>query len=384
MSKGRRRGSGEGSVFQRGDGLWVAALGAAWDRKGRSRKVAYARTQAEAIHRLDRLKAEAGAGLPPVDNRVTVGKYLEGWLAAVEQKVRPRTRQHYAYVVGLLRGPVANIGGVKLAKLQPVQVEEMLARLGASGLSPRTCWHARSVLRTAFGDGMRLGIVGRNPAQLADPPRVAHEPPRVLTPEQTLSLLNAISEPGLRRLATVAVHTGLRQGELLGLRWADLDAPAGELHVTRALQRLDGAYQLVEVKSRNSRRTVPLTSAAVEALDAERRAQLEARLAAGARWREPIPGLVFTTTTGQPRSASAITHAFADQLAAAGLAPMHWHHLRHAFAGLMLASGSDLGTVSSLLGHTSVALTASTYAGVMPSLKRSAAEQLGRLLQQPG
>ena len=139
----------------------------------------------------------------------------------------------------------------------------------------------------------------------------------------------------------------------------------------------------MEVKSRTSRRTVPLTADSADALAQERQSQLEARLAAGSRWRESIPALVFTTATGAPRSGSAITHQFADALSAAGLPPMHWHHLRHAFAGLMLASGSDLSTVSSLLGHTSVNLTASTYAGVMPSLKRHAADRLGALLQRP-
>lgn len=105
---------------------------------------------------------------------------------------------------------------------------------------------------------------------------------------------------------------------------------------------------------------MPLTAAAAQALSEERQSQLEARLAVGKRWREPIPGLIFTTDSGEPRSGTSVTHAFADALAAAGLTPMHWHHLRHAFAGLMLASGVDLGTVSALLGHSSVSLTLST------------------------
>lgn len=256
----------------------------------------------------------------------------------------------------------------------------MLAKMQASGLSPQTCAHVRATLRTALADAERWGQVGRNSAQLASAPRVPHQPPRILTPEQAQALLDALHDDGLRRMATVAVHTGLRQGELLGLRWQDV--AEGELHVTQALQRLGGEYRLVEVKSRTSRRTVPLTADAVEALAQERQCQLEARLAAGGRWREPIPGLAFTTATGAPRSGSAITHQFAGALSAAGLPPMHWHHLRHAFAGLMLASGADLSTVCSLLGHTSVNLTASTYAGVIPSLKRQAADRLGALLQR--
>jgi integrase len=169
----------------------------------------------------------------------------------------------------------------------------------------------------------------------------------------------------------------------LGLRWQDVDWRTAELHVSQALQRLGGTYQLVDVKSRTSRRALPLTPTALDVLIQERQSQEDARTAAGRRWREPIPGLIFTTATGQPRNGGTITHHFATALAAAGLAPMHWHHLRHAFAGLMLASGVDLGTVSSLLGHSSFSLTLSTYAGVAPSLKRQATDQLGRLLTQP-
>ncbi len=372
-AKPPRRVMGRGSITHRADGRW----------QGRAmvegvRRSVYGATQAECVAKLQQLQQQIAGGLPAVDQRATVGRYLDSWLGSVASRVRPRTMRHYAYMVELVSG---QIGRVKLAKLSPQDVAAMLARLQASGLGPQTCAHVRAVLRAALADAERDGLVSRNAAALASAPRVPHQPPRILTPDQAQALLDAMQDDGLRRMATVAVHTGLRQGELLGLRWQDVGD--GELHVTQALQRLGGQYQLVEVKSRTSRRTVPLTADAADALAQERQRQLEARLAAGGRWREPIPDLAFTTATGAPRSGSAITHAFAEALSAAGLPPMHWHHLRHAFAGLMLASGSDLSTVSSLLGHTSVNLTASTYAGVMPSLKRQAADRLGAMLQRP-
>jgi len=368
-----RRGNGEGSISHRPDGRWQAQVAV----EGKRRAV-YGRTREDAAAKLLALQHSVTVGLPPVDQRATVRRYLDSWLASVEPRVRPRTLKHYRYMVGLVSGQV---GRVKLAKLSPQDVGAMLARMQASGLSPQTCSLARAALRTALADAERDGLVSRNVAALASAPRVAHQRPRILAPGQVQALLDALQDDGLRRLATVAVHTGLRQGELLGLRWGDV--ADGELHVTQSLQRLDGEYQLVEVKSRTSRRTVPLTADAVDALAQERQSQREAQLAAGGRWHQPILDLCFTTSTGAPRSGSAITHAFADALSAAGLPAMRWHHLRHAFAGLMLASGSDLSTVSSLLGHTSVNLTASTYAGVMPSLKRQAADRLGALLQRP-
>ncbi len=196
-------------------------------------------------------------------------------------------------------------------------------------------------------------------------------------------MLAAIDDPQLHRMATICLHAGVRQGELLGLRWQDVDWGNSELHVSRQLQRIDRAYELSEVKSRKSRRALPLTPAALEAFSQERDSQSEARTSAGNRWREPIPGLIFTTATGHPRNGSSVTHAFAAALETAGLAPMHFHHLRHGFAGLMLGAGVEIATVSALLGHSSVALTARTYAGVERSLKHDATDRLALRLSQP-
>jgi integrase len=285
---------------------------------------------------------------------------------------------------GIVEGQIIpELGRVKLAKLQPVDVDRMLSRLQANGLSPRTASHVRAVLRAALGTAERRGQVVRNVATLSEPVRVAKVPLRILSPGAAWGLLGAIEDPQLRRLATLAVHSGLRQGELLGLVWSDVDWEGGQLHVSQALQRIGGAYRRVEVKSGSSRRAVPLTPAAVGVLAAERDAQAVARDRAGSRWHEPVVGLVFTTATGQPRNGTTITHQFADALAAANLAPMPFHDLRHAFATLMFASGVDSGTVSALMGHSSVSLTMSTYAGVAPSLKRQATDQLARLLAHP-
>lgn len=341
---------GHGSVSQRPNGLWQGQL----SRDG-ERLTVYARTEREVVAKLQALQSQVAGGLAVVDQRTTLAAYLEGWLETVAPRLRPVTLSWYR---GMVRGQlIPQLGRLKLAKLQPGDVAAMLGRLQDQGLSPRSAAHVRAVLRTALADAMRWGYVNRNAAALASAPRVPYQPPRILTPEAAADVLEALADPQLRRLATVAVHTGLRQGELLGLRWSDVDWQAGELHVSQALQRVAGESRLVEVKSRTSRRALPLTQVALATLTEEQGAQSRARAAAGKRWREPIADLVFTTATGAPKNASAVTHAFASALAAAGLPPMHWHHLRHVFAGLMLASGVDLGTVSALLGHTSVSLT---------------------------
>jgi integrase len=375
-TKPSKRVMGHGTIYRRPNGTWAGEITV--DGK---RSTAYARTQAECVAKLQSLQASVAGGLPAVDQRGTVAAYLGGWLETKRPKLRPATMARYK---GIVEGQIIpELGRVKLAKLQPVDVDRMLSRLQANGLSPRTASHVRAVLRAALGTAERRGQVVRNVATLSEPVRVAKVPLRILSPGAAWGLLGAIEDPQLRRLATLAVHSGLRQGELLGLVWSDVDWEGGQLHVSQALQRIGGAYRRVEVKSGSSRRAVPLTPAAVGVLAAERDAQAVARDRAGSRWHEPVVGLVFTTATGQPRNGTTITHQFADALAAANLAPMPFHDLRHAFATLMFASGVDSGTVSALMGHSSVSLTMSTYAGVAPSLKRQATDQLARLLAHP-
>ncbi len=375
----KRRGRGTGSINLRADGLWEARFSAGWENGRRVRRSIYchSRTEAERALRQALVGLDRGSRPPPAG--VTVGRFLEEWLEVIAPRVRPSTWARYSGLVRLQVIPA--LGRIRLGRLDPSDVDRLLAKLQAQGLSPQTAAHARSVLRAALNDALRDGLVARNVAGLARPPRISYQPPRILTSTESEAVIQAMPEPRLRRLVTVAIHTGLRQGELLGVRWRDVDVGAGELHVTQALQRIAGAYHLVEVKSRTSRRIIPLTGAAVEALAQEQQAQLGARMAAGSRWREPIPSLLFTTSTGQPRNGSALTHHFEQALAAAGLPPMRWHHLRHAYAGLMLGSGAGLATVSPLLGHSSVslALTAPTYARVMPTRQRDAADRMGRL-----
>jgi integrase len=366
---------GQGSVYQRPGGLWAAQILV----DGRRRSVS-ARTQQECVAKLDQLKVQAKAGLPAVNQRVTVTAYLTHWLEGVSGSLRPSTATRYGQIVK--HQLIPHLGRARLAHLQPADVQQMLSALGRQGLSPQTQHHARAVLRASLNDALATGAVARNVAagKQARPPRVPYKSPTILSPEQVRAMLHALPDPAMGRIVTVAVATGLRQGELLGLRWSDI--ADGQLHIHHALQRVDGRYQLVEPKSTSSRRSVPLTPDALTALEEQRRAQRLERLAAP-RWREPIPGLIFTTATGQPRNGTALTHQFEQALAAAGLPAVRFHDLRHAFAGLMLASGVELAVISHLLGHSSVSLTASTYAGVAPSLRSDAADLLGRSLQQP-
>ena len=297
--------------------------------------------------------------------------------AASDRRPRRATNRSFVYQL------IPRIGKVKLAQLQSTDVGRMLSQLHQDGLSAQTCGHVRAVLRAALNDALEDGRVVRNAAvgKVARPPRVPARRQTEYSPEDVLAILDALPDAGLRRLASIAVASGLRQGELLGLRWDDL--AEGQLRVSHALQRVAGTYQLVEPKSLSSRRKVPLSAAALEELEVQRQDQATAREAAGHRWKDSIPDLMWTTDHGQPLSGSSLTHRFEKAIEAAGLPAIRWHDLRHVFATLLLNARVELATVSHLLGHSNVSLTAKTYAGIGPSLRQDAATTLGGLLQPP-
>ncbi len=372
-----RRGNGEGSISRRPEGRWQAQITVEGKRRS-----AYGRTREDAAAKLQALQAGASAGLPAVDQRATVSSYLTRWLEQVTPRLRPTTVTRYR---GLVTGQIIpTLGRHRLRELAPSDVARMMALVQGDGLSARTAGHCRAVLRAALSDAERDGLVSRNVARLADPIHLPPPAPTVLSPAEVWAVLDAMPDPGLHRLVSVAVTTGLRLGEQLGLTWGDIDFEGRRLHVRTALQRLGGAYSLTEPKSASSRRTVALPAAALEALTEERRWQGEARLAAGGRWHEPIRGLVFTTSTGAPRNGTALTHMLQAELERAGLPRLRWHDLRAAHGSLLLAGGTDISVVSRRLGHSSVSLTSRHYGGVADALQHAAADRLGQLLQRPG
>ncbi len=383
MSTRRRRGKGEGSLWQRGDGRWEARLTVGWGENGkRTILTALAHSQAEAVLRLEQLKAQAVAGLPPVAARMTVEQHLHSWLTAVRPRVRESTWRRYRSICEVLLIPA--LGRIRLSKLTPADVGRMMASVQASGRSAQTAAHARSVLRSALADGIRWGTVHRNIAALSDPPHLPAPEPTVLSPASAQAVVAAMGQGQLSRLVLVALHTGCRLGELLGVRWddLDLDGTSPELRVSQTVQWRPGTYVAVEPKSSRSRRSIPLTREAAAALGAERQFQREARLACGPRWRpvKDLGELVFTTTIGRPLSGPTVTRQFQRALAQAGLPRLRFHDLRAASGALLLSAGVDIAVVSRRLGHSGIGVTASRYAGVADRLQRDASDRLQALL----
>lgn len=373
-----RRGPNEGNIYLRADGRWAARLHLGYQGGRRVRKHFYGHTRREVQEKLTRALRDRQQGLPVgIDERQTVAQYLNHWLEnVVRPSVRPRT--HATYLGYTRRYLVPEIGRIPLAKLTPQHVQTLQNRMLSRGLSPQTVHHLRAVLRGALNQAVRWGQIPHNVAALVDPPHVQRYEIRVLTPTEAKTFLSAAAKDRLAALYTVALAAGLRQGELLGLRWEDVDLDAGRLTVRHALQRVNGTLQLVEPKTRLSRRTIVLPAFAVNALHEHRKRQLRERLWAGSRWQEG--GFVFTSTIGTPLDGSNVTHRLQRLLRDAGLPKQRFHDLRHSAASLLLVQGVHARVVMEMLGHSQISLTLNTYSHVIPSLQEEAAQRMQELL----
>jgi integrase len=372
-----RRAPHEGTIRHREDRRWEAILDLGFVGGKRSRKSFYGKTQREARQKLVVAQRDLQRGIAPTDDRLTTGKFLDGWLEdVVRATVRPRTYVSYEQTVRLHLRPT--LGRTVLSKLRPQQVQALLNAKLASGLSPRSVGIIHAVLRTALNQAVQWDTVPRNVATLVQPPRAPRAEIHPLSPEQARSFLDAVRGDRLEALYSVGLALGLRQGEILGLRWSDVDLEAGTIRVAQALQRVNGRLEFVEPKSQTSRRTIPLPATVARALRAHRPRQLEDRLAAGARWHDS--DLVFTTALGTPLDSRNVTRRFQAALERAGLPRLRFHDLRHTAASLMLAQGVPARVVMETLGHSQISLTLNTYSHVVPALQREAADRMEAVL----
>src|SRR5262249_8954793 len=251
---------------------------------------------------------------------------------------RPNTYRSYERLV---RGHIAPaLGKHSLERLSPKHVQTFLNQKAAAGLSPRTVHHLHAVTRNALGRAHKWQLVPRNVAELVDAPTVESGEIEAMSAERAKAILQAFKGNRLEGLVTLTLALGLRQGEALGLRWVDVDLDARALSVRHQVQRTADGWSFVPLKTKRSRRTLPLPSFVVDALGAHRTRQLEDRLGAGAR-RQDF-NLVFPTRVGTPFDGVTVTHRFQARLAAAGLPHMRFHDLRHGAATLLKAMGADL------------------------------------------
>ena len=408
-----QRGNGEGTVYQRADGRWEAAGYMLASDGTRKRVRVYGNTRKDAFDKLAAKITASNAGMPVASRSGTVADYLTWWLKTVAAyRLRATTFATYErYVHNYL---IPGLGHKRLSALSPKDVREYLTRVQSvcqccvqgwdakrdpnakrKESRPRCCAigaccgkkitagtvaYLRAILSSALAHAVAEDELPRNVASSA---RLGtHRPANFepLTATEARRLLAAARTYRLGAAVELTLRIGLRKGELLGLKWTDLDLDAGVLNVRRTLQRDPAAgLSFFPTKNDSSARRVHLPTECVNSLKLHKERQDAERAAAGEGWTEH--GLVFTKQDGTPFEGSTLTRQFGKLCDTAGIRRIRFHDLRHSCATLLLEQGVELVTIKELLGHAQIHTTADIYAHVRPRLQRDAIEAMGDALR---
>jgi len=334
--------------------------------KGSKRKTIYGKKREEVADRLARALAERANGIVYDDENMTIGEYLDSWLkGSVRGSVRQSTFDRYESAVRLHIKPA--LGRLKLKKLTPAHVQGFYQDRLDAGLAPASVNKLHTILHKALSQAAKWNMVPRNATDAVKAPRPAPEEMHPLSPVEARKLIEAVRGDKLEALYVLAVHTGMRQGELLALKWEDVDLNEEVIRIRHTLVRSGGRISIGEPKTKGSRRTVHLTDAAAEALKTHLEQQLEDIERLGDLYRDH--GLVFTSQVGTLINPSNLRRrSFKPLLQRAGLPQIRFHDLRHTCATLLLSRNTNPRLVQALLGHATVAITLDTYSHMIPGM----------------
>jgi integrase len=308
----------------------------------------------------------------------SVEVYLDQWLSHAKTRVRPRTYQGYEGLLRLYAMP--EIGQMGLGDLHPLHLQSLYSALMSERIPPisaGTVLNLHLVLTQAFGQAVRWGLLDRSPAAGAQPPRPRRPEPAVIDAALASKILGAARGHLLELPIAIALATGMRRGEILGLRWSDLDAEFSVAHVRRTLQAIDPEPVFEDPKTRRSRRAVALPAFLRPYLTHQREEQHRRQESLGASWHEH--DLVMDSGDGSPVNPVNLSSAWPKFLKRAGLPHVRFHDLRHAHATLMLVQGVHPKVVSERLGHSNIGITLDTYSHVLPGMQAEAAEAFDAL-----
>jgi integrase len=396
----KRRGGGEGSVFEREDGLWVGSISLGYTESGRrKRRTLYGTTKKEVLNELDRLRSEARVGNLPDAGGLTVGQLLDRWLESSKASTETRTFEERERLVKNHLRP--RMGALKLARVNALHVESFYADMARDGVGATTIRHAANVLGVAFSHACSLKLLPFNPVAAIKKPKTPKRHMLFLTPEQVRILLEAAKGRPCYPLVVLAMATGCRQGELLALTWEDVDLVKATLTVRRSLAQTDAGFQVKEPKTAASQRTITLPDLAVSVLTAHKAAALKAglldapvfctrdgnwllkrnvlrALRAVIRRANTPPGKI--NKGGRPKKGQAPRSKEEFEMLKLIPAKLRFHDLRHTVASILLSQGQSVRAVSQRLGHSNPALTLRVYAHCMPSDDPQLAAALNKML----
>ena len=374
-----KRGRGEGSIYRRKDGRWTAEI----SLEGGRSKFLYGKTRKEVQEKLKTALYEQQQGALVSGPQQKVGQFLTHWLEDVHKRsIRPRTYERYEEIVRLHLAP--GIGHHQLQTLLPQHLQSFYAKKLEEGLSTTTVISFHNVLHKALKTAVRWNLIARNPCDLVSPPRRKRFEIRPLSLQQIQQLLAVARGHRQEALFILALATGMRRGELLGLKWQDLDLERGALQVRRILTRIPSklpgrGFEEAEPKTEKGRRSILLPSFTVEALKQHRLRQTEAKLKAGPAWQNH--DYVFCTSIGThlnpTRDVLDVLKSFLDK---AGLPDIRFHDLRHSSATMLLGMKVHPKIVQEILGHSQIAITLDIYSHVLPTMQEEAMHKIDEAL----
>ncbi|ADH63077.1 integrase family protein [Allomeiothermus silvanus DSM 9946] len=377
-----KRANNEGTIYKRADGRYEYSLMISGKRHR-----GYAKTRKEAAKKLAELLVAYGRNLLPDPDRITLKEFCERWLTSVEHRVKPTT--HYGYKVALEKHAIPILGDIAVQRLQPLHLTHLYADLlkkrihpndpkRLKTLSPTTVRLVHRTLHAALEDAVRWGLLPWNPADRVKPPQAPRYTGEVWTPEEVWRFLAEAQHSRLYALFFLALMTGMRRGELLGLKWADIDWQEGAIWVRQNLTKAGSKRVVQSPKTYRSSRPVDVSSDVLEVLQQHREQQEKDRLGIGDAWTDE--GWVFTTSVGTPIEPSNLRREFLAIIKRAKVKEIRFHDLRDTHVSLLALAGVDPKVVSERVGHASVAFTQQTYQHLFRAQRKKAALAVGELL----
>jgi integrase len=355
--------------MKRADGRWHGRLTIS-DGK---RKHIYGKTRQEVARRMVEIQHEIDSGLPILDERQTVGQFLDTWIEVAKLQIRGSSWRRYSDYVRVHLVP--GLGRIPLAKLTAQHIQLFYARKLSDGLSSTTVHHLHGLLHRALKDALRMGLIQRNVTEMLRSPRRTTREMMPLTQEQAARFLDVVKGNRFEALYVLALTTGMREGELLGLRWQDVDLENATCSVRMNVQEAERGFVLAETKTAYSRRSITLSKLGVAALRRHKMRQEEERAALGAAWRTSIDLIFPNTLGGLMIPDNLVKRSFKPLIVKAEFDPeMRFHDLRHTAATLLLSRGVNVKVVSEMLGHADISITLRIYAHVIPNMQQVAAD----------